>query len=244
MCTVTTTTTTITTNTPTITIGGGGRHLVGVPSDSELRILGIRVRQVSSTASMAGEASNPPTVFFPLYKPPISTLSKQFNKPRARARRSARIFYIFPYNCRSRIPAPTDSNSVRARFWLAKKKPSSILLPASPADSPQPHHISYARSQQGLGIWRFLFFTMIATSHRSNSNLVVTAHKRKLPRHYLQSTDGLKCCASVFHDCTQLCHQSVVLSASRWLLEYLGKVGVHDLGIVYHYYLATSGYLP
>ena len=114
---------------------------------------------------MAGEAPNPPMVFLTPYKPPTSTLSKHLNKPQACACHSAQIFYIFSYNCHSRISAPTDLSSI------STGQEKAIV------------HSSTCLSQQGLGIWQFLFFTMIAMSHCSNSNLVVTACKRKLPQH-------------------------------------------------------------
>lgn len=119
-----------------------------------------------------------------MHFPPYQ-LPNHVYKTRACARHSARVSYLFPYNCRSRMPASTDSNSVRVRFRLAKKKPPSSVS-ASPADLPHPGQvIAYARSQQGLGIWRYLFYTMAVSCHHSNSSpLVDTAGKRKLPRHF------------------------------------------------------------
>ncbi len=83
----------------------------------------------------------------PPYQPPPAQTPRPLDKPLARARRSFRLHHLFPHNCRSRLPAPTDSNARRAWFRLAQKTVSPMSL----------------RSLGSLQIWRYIFY-YVATS--------------------------------------------------------------------------------
>ena len=145
---------------------------------------------------MAGEASKSTIVSLPLYQPPPTNLPNHLTKCRAGARHSAWIFYIFPYNCCSKILASAESNAVRAHFRLAKKPPLCPTPLASPEALFCPGQVRYARSIQGLRIWQYLFFNL-ATSHcHSNSFPSVTATlslKRQLPPQSLHPP-AKRCC--------------------------------------------------
>ena len=104
-----------------------------------------------------------PTMHLPPYQPPTAPTPRPLDKPLARERRSSRLHHLFPYNCGSRLPAPADSNARRARFRLARKSFSPTLSFVSPADTPRPGLVAFARSSHYLQIWRYIFYS-VATS--------------------------------------------------------------------------------
>ena len=108
-----------------------------------------------------------PIMQLPPYQPPLKQIHRPLNKPLAQACRSFRINHIFPHNCLSKLPAPTDSNAWRARFRLARKKSLSTSS-SFPVDSPCPGYVAFAQSLHNLQVWQFVFYT-VATSRPIHS---------------------------------------------------------------------------